>query len=42
VTDHILEVGSDWTLRTIDNPVTGQDAQTAALADPFFYAPPSW
>jgi len=38
VTDHILQVGSDWTLRTLDNPVTGQDAQTAALADPFFYA----
>jgi len=37
VTDHILEVGSDWTLRTRDNPVTGDAAQTAALADPFFY-----
>jgi hypothetical protein len=38
VTDHILEIGSDWTLRTLDNPVTGDGAQTAALADPFFYA----
>lgn len=38
VTDHILEVGSDWTLRTLDNPVSGDGAQTAALADPFFYA----
>jgi hypothetical protein len=37
VTHHILEVGSDWTLRTLDNPVTGDGAQTAALADPFFY-----
>ena len=38
MTDHILEIGSDWTLRTLDNPVTGDGAQTAALADPFFYA----
>jgi hypothetical protein len=38
VTDHILDIGSDWTLCTIDNPVTGDDADAAALADPLFYS----
>jgi hypothetical protein len=37
VTDHVLDVGSDWTLRTVDNPTVGRQAEAAALADPFFY-----
>jgi hypothetical protein len=38
VTAHILDIGSDWTLRTLDNPVGGADAEVAALAAPLFYA----
>ena len=38
VTAHILDIGSDWTLRTVDNPVTGAGAEVAGLAAPFFYA----
>jgi ABC toxin N-terminal region/Neuraminidase-like domain/Salmonella virulence plasmid 28.1kDa A protein len=37
VTDQILDIGSDWTLRTLDNPIAGRQAEAAALADPFFY-----
>ncbi|MEU4419671.1 neuraminidase-like domain-containing protein [Actinoplanes sp. NPDC024001] len=38
VTAHILDIGSDWTLCTLDNPVTGAGAEVAGLTAPFFYA----
>ncbi|GIF68467.1 hypothetical protein Ais01nite_65020 [Asanoa ishikariensis] len=38
ITAHILDVGSDWTTRTVDNPVTGAGAEVAGLTAPFFYA----
>jgi hypothetical protein len=34
----VLDAGTRWTVRTVDNPADGEDADVTGIAAPFFYA----